>query len=228
MSYDDIFNIATAILASVGGSAIIIIGLSSWLAKVWVNRIHEKDKLKYSSELEKIKATLQKENEKQKLVFSIYFEGQFKIYNNLWLSLVNLENEVDKLWLSATNTNLSSFVKAIQKAKKQIKDSALLIEKEHYIQILENLKSFEDYKIGKETLIQKRNYDSISENEIKNLINSNKIQREQITLFTNDMLEKMRIQIGGTDNKTELNTHLLSAASASDNKREERTTKCEN
>lgn len=203
MDYDDIFNIAAAILASVGGSTIIIIALSSWLAKVWANRILEKDKLKYSSELEKIKATLEKENEKQKLIFSIYFEGQFKIYNNLWLSLVNLENEVDKLWLSATNTNLSSFVKAIQKAKKQIKDSALLIEKEHYIQILKNLKSFEDYRIGKETLIEKRNYDSISESEIKYLIHSNRTQREQITLFTNDMLEKMRIQIGGTDNKTE-------------------------
>jgi len=203
MKYDDIFNIAAAILASVGGSAIIIIGLSSWLAKVWANRILEKDKLKYSSELEKIKDTLQKENEKQKLVFSIYFEGQFKIYNNLWLSLVNLENEVDKLWQSATNTNLSSFVKAIQKAKKQIKDSALLIEKEHYTQILENLKSFEDYRIGKETLIEHRNYNSIDENEIKNLIRDNGTQREQITLFINDMLEKMRVQIGGTDNKTE-------------------------
>ena len=203
MNYNDIFNVAAAILASVGGSAIIIIGLSSWLAKVWANRILEKDKLKYSSELEKIKAKLQKENEKQKLVFSIYFEGQFKIYNNLWLSLVNLENEVDKLWQSATNRNLSSFVKAIQKAKKQIKDSALLIEKEHYTQILENLKSFEDYQIGKETLIEKRNYDSISKNEIKDLISNNGTQREQITLFINDMLEKMRVQIGGTDNKIE-------------------------
>ncbi len=197
MNYEDIFKIAAAILTSVGSSAIIIISLSSWLSKVWANRILEKDKLKYSSELEQIKAKLQKENEKQKFVFSMYFEGQFKIYNNLWLSLVNLESEVEKLWKSATNTNLSSFIKAIEKAKTQIKNSALLIEKEHYNQILESLKAFEDYKIGKETLIEQRNYSSIDEDEIKKLVNDNGIQREQITSFINNMLEKMRAQIGG-------------------------------
>jgi len=74
--------------------------------------------------------------------------------------------------------SLSSFVKAIQKAKKQIKDSALLIEKEHYIQILKNLKSFEDYRIGKETLTEHRNCNSINEDEIKSLIRDNEIHKE--------------------------------------------------
>lgn len=206
MNYDDIFNIATAILASVGGSAVIIMALSSWLGKVWANRILEKDKLKYTTELEKIRATLQNENEKQKLVFSMYFEGQFKIYNNLWLALVNLENEVEKLWKSATVTNLTSFIKAIQKAKKQIKDSALLIEREHYNQILDNLQHFENYKIGKETLIEHRSFSSIGEYEISNLISGNRAQREQITSFVNDMLEKMRVQIGGNPLQADNNT----------------------
>lgn len=206
MNYGDIFNVAAAILTSVGGSAIIIMALSSWLGKVWANRILEKDKLKYTSELEKIKAKLQNENEKHKFVFSMYFEGQFKIYNNLWLALVNLDNEVEKLWNSATTTNLSSFIKAIQKAKKQIKDSALLIEREHYNQILENLQYFENYQIGKEKLIERRSFFSINTHDIDNLIRDNGQQRIQITSFINDMLEKMRVQIGGnpihTDNKT--------------------------
>ena len=201
MNYDDIFNVAAAILASVGGSAIIIMTLSSWLGKVWANRILEEDKLKYTSELEKIKAELQNENEKQKFVFSMYFEGQFKIYNNLWLALVNLDNEVEKLWNSATTTNLSSFIKAIQKAKKQIKDSALLIEREHYNLILENLQYFENYQIGKKKLIELRSFNSIDAHDIDNLIRDNGQQRMQITSFINDMLEKMRVQIGGNPTK---------------------------
>ena len=197
MNPEEIFKIAGAILTSVGGAAIIMMALSSWLGKVWANRILEKDKLKYTSELENIKVKLQSESVKQQLVFSLYFEGQFKIYNDLWLALSELESEVDKLWESATTANLRSFIRSVQKAKKQIRNSALLIEKEHYDQIMENLKAFEEYRVGKESLISLRNLDSINDGEINALIENNRQRREQISSFTNTMLEKMRIQIGG-------------------------------
>ena len=51
----EIFMVAGAILGSVGGASLLIMGLSSWLGKVWASRILEKDKLKYQSELEIIK-----------------------------------------------------------------------------------------------------------------------------------------------------------------------------
>lgn len=44
MTWDDTFKIVTAMLTSVGGASIIILGLSSWLGKVWANRILEKEK----------------------------------------------------------------------------------------------------------------------------------------------------------------------------------------
>jgi len=206
MNSEEIFKIAGAILTSVGGAAIIMMALSSWLGKVWANRILEKDKLKYISELENIKVKLQSESVKQQLVFSLYFEGQFKIYNDLWLALSELESEVDKLWESATTANLRSFIRSVQKAKKQIRNSALLIEKEHYDQIMENLKAFEEYRVGKESLISLRNLDSINDGEINALIENNRQRREQILSFTNTMLEKMRIQIGG--NGVDLGSNL--------------------
>lgn len=82
MSIDEIFMVSGAILTSVGGAAAIIFGFSSWLGKVWANRILEQEKLKYTSELEKIKAKLQNESQKQHLMFSLYFEGQFKLYKS--------------------------------------------------------------------------------------------------------------------------------------------------
>lgn len=54
MTWEDTFQIITAALGAVGGSAIIIWGLSSWLGKVWANRILEEDKFKYSKELESL------------------------------------------------------------------------------------------------------------------------------------------------------------------------------
>lgn len=101
MSWDkEVWDIVSAILVSLGGGAAIIFGFSSWLGKLWADRIMRKDKAKYDKELEEIKDKLQTEREKQKLIFSLYFEGQFKIYNELWVALIELEDGVSQLWES--------------------------------------------------------------------------------------------------------------------------------
>jgi len=197
MNFEDIFKLAIAIITSVGGAALIMMALSSWLGKVWANRILEKDKLKYTSELEKLKTDLQNESQKQQFVFSMYFEGQFKIYNDLWLALSELQNEVDKLWESATSSNLNSFVRSIKKASKQIRNSAILIEQEHYNQIMGTIKAFEEYQIGKERLITYRNFNNINTEQLNDLVEINRDNREKISNFTDSMLQKIRKQIGG-------------------------------
>jgi len=199
MPWDTVFKISTAILTSVGGASIIILGLSSWLGKVWANRILEKDRLKYNSELEKIKSNLEIESQKHQLVFSMYFEGQFKLYNDLWLALSELQTGVDNLWREASKTHLRSFIKAIQKAKRQIRNSAILIEQEHYDQIMSNLKAFEEYQIGKEKLIRiyESNNDNVDAHQIDSLIQQNLSNKQQIEYFIQSMLHKMRNQIGG-------------------------------
>ena len=118
MNIDDIFKISTAILASVGGASIIIIGLSTWLGKVWANRILEKDKLKYTSELEVYRSQLQNESQKQNLIFSTYYSEQFKLYNNLWVSLSELQTGVEELWEEASPERLKTFVFSFEASKK--------------------------------------------------------------------------------------------------------------
>ena len=190
--------VSGAILGSVGGAAAIIFGLSTWLGKVWANRILEKDKLKYSSELEVIKKQLQSETQKQQLMFSMYFEGQFKLYNDLWVSLAELQNGVEALWSEANTRNLKSFVSAVKKAKKQIRDSALLIEPEHYDEIMEAIENLEKYRAGKEDLIfARRDLSSIEQWKIQEIIDENQNNREKITAFIDLMLNKMRAQISG-------------------------------
>lgn len=198
MNTEDIFMVAGAILTSVGGAAVIIFAFSSWLGHVWANRILEKDKLKYSSELEKIKTKLNNESQKQNLMFSMYFEGQFKLYNDLWISLSELQNGVDALWTEASPKNLKLFVSIIKKAKKQIRHSALLIEPQHYDDIMNAIDELEEYRSGKEELIFARgDLTYVDDFEVDRIINENRHIKKRITYFVDTMLANMRLQIGG-------------------------------
>jgi hypothetical protein len=44
MNWEETFKLISAMLVSIGGASIIILGLSTWLGKVWANRILEKEK----------------------------------------------------------------------------------------------------------------------------------------------------------------------------------------
>ena len=97
------------ILASVGGTAIVIAGLSNWLGKVWANRILEKDKRKYQEEIERIKREYELHFAGLKAVLLRYSENQFDIYRELWGSLCELKLTADDLWIRATPENVSRF-----------------------------------------------------------------------------------------------------------------------
>jgi hypothetical protein len=59
----NVFNVAAAIIASVGGAGVILLALAGWLGKVWAARILEEDRAKYQSELERLKGELEARNE---------------------------------------------------------------------------------------------------------------------------------------------------------------------
>ncbi|MGR5370733.1 hypothetical protein [Photobacterium damselae] len=74
MTWDDTFQIITASLGAVGSSAIIILSLSSWLGKVWANRILEQDKFRYSQELESLRISSKNLQDSLSLTNATYFE----------------------------------------------------------------------------------------------------------------------------------------------------------
>jgi hypothetical protein len=63
MTWEDTMKIAAAILTSLGGAGFIILGLSSWLGKVWANRLMESDRAKHALALEELRATLNQKNQ---------------------------------------------------------------------------------------------------------------------------------------------------------------------
>ena len=66
MELTSALNLVTSVILSVGSSSALILGLSSWLGKVWANRILEKDKAKFQNEMEIIKSNHLKDIENLK------------------------------------------------------------------------------------------------------------------------------------------------------------------
>lgn len=48
---DNILKLAGGIIGAVGSASVIIIGLSSWLGKIWANRIYEIERKQHEEDL---------------------------------------------------------------------------------------------------------------------------------------------------------------------------------
>lgn len=76
MTWEDTFQVVMAAFGAVGGATLIILGLSSWLGKVWANRVLEQDRFKYSQELELLKSAHQDLHRSLSLTNATYFESK--------------------------------------------------------------------------------------------------------------------------------------------------------
>lgn len=84
MGFWDILYAAGGILFSSLGGAAIVLALSSWLGKVWANRILESDRKRYNSELEALKNRF----ERGRFIHRLQFEAEFETYLELWSKVV--------------------------------------------------------------------------------------------------------------------------------------------
>lgn len=92
------FELAQALLVSLGGGSLIVLALSSWLGKVWASKILASETNRYSQELEKIK----KENSNYVNALStassthlesmkIYADLKCKAVNQAWVEFLKLK-----------------------------------------------------------------------------------------------------------------------------------------
>ena len=95
MTIADVFATAAAVLLSVGGGGAIVFALSSWLGKVWANRILEREKATlareleaakrlYNDEIEKVRAELQKGTFEHQTRFTWYHQKKAELIANVY------------------------------------------------------------------------------------------------------------------------------------------------
>ena len=88
MNSAEIWNLALAIIASLGGGGAIVFGLSTFLGKVWANRILERDKLKYQTEMEAIKSSINKKIHEHNVAVSRVDAQRSEAVKELYVSLI--------------------------------------------------------------------------------------------------------------------------------------------
>jgi hypothetical protein len=108
MTVKDVFQVALAVLASVGGGAAIVFALSSWLGKVWASRILEQERAKYANELEtvrngyaheleKLRSDLQFRAFEHQTRFSYYHQKKAEVIAELYRLLNDSTQRIQEL-----------------------------------------------------------------------------------------------------------------------------------
>ncbi|WP_233585111.1 hypothetical protein [Corallococcus sp. CA054B] len=109
MRSTELWNLVSAVLLSVGGAGALIFGLSSWIGKVWANRILEREKLAIQRELHALQAessqrlhelkertdilikNLEAEHSRKHRVHNLQFTKEFELYTLTWKALNDLK-----------------------------------------------------------------------------------------------------------------------------------------
>jgi hypothetical protein len=185
MTLNEILSVSGGVLVSLGGGAAIVIACSSWLGKIWASRILESEKaqlqkemefykkdlqkeieaekFKLQQEVEKAKSQYQLETEKNKAKFLRYSETQFKLYNDLWTALCDLETTAETLWESAEVDLVLHLRTKLVEAKKALRKGYLLVEDGDYKQLIDVLQQFEQFQFGKSQLLKLRSRAQLAE-----------------------------------------------------------------
>lgn len=204
----DIFKVVGAILGSVALGGGIVAGIvkfaADWISKRTLdsyNNQHAKEleelKAKYSEALVKTNHELEKAERR----FFLYSQSQFELYNSLWMQLVNTRSMADKLWNDADPQRLPSFADQIGQTKYVIEMNMLLIEPDHYNQLIQLMDEFENFKVGKQKLIElrKSSVDDLLANiqDVSRMISVNRECKERYDDLVSLIGDSFRKQIHG-------------------------------
>lgn len=194
MDWNDIIIIITGLLVSLGGAGTIILGFSKFIGDFFAKRYEEKIKANFQKDINEYQSQL----DILKQTTLRYSDKQFELYSILWSSLHDLKVLADDLWVQANSRNLESFARQLRKTKIEIERASLFIEDTHYERLINTLKQFGNYQIGKRLLIDYR-HSGFDNFEITQMIEGNgNLKREYEQLITEVKMD-LRKQIKGYD-----------------------------
>ena len=94
ISWTEVLKIVAGVIAALGGGGAIVAGLSSWLGKVWADRLMAKETAKFREDLERLTKQLERKN----YVSKVRFDAEFAIYQELCKSSDEMERAVYMLF----------------------------------------------------------------------------------------------------------------------------------
>lgn len=114
MTFREIVETASAVIVSLGGGGLIVVGLSSYLGKIWADRGLERQRHEYAtlnialqSKLDAASRRLQVELDSLSLVHKLRTQEEFARLSELWKRIVNLRNSFVLMSPSTTQVAVS-------------------------------------------------------------------------------------------------------------------------
>lgn len=123
MSVDDTGQLVQTIIVSIGGTAVLVAGLISWLGKVWAGRLLEMDKLRSQSELEKLRSVLGVYAKRFETEHAQLFAKRVEVMEQIFRSLINIEAQAARsLWFVEAPQNPVEIRKQSEKLYSDIRE----------------------------------------------------------------------------------------------------------
>ena len=171
-----------------------------------IKKLDDELRRKTEIELSKLNNRLSMELELAKIKLGPYSESRFNIYNELWKSLCLLKYSMLELWDQASNSNLNSFSKQRFDTNLKLENSALVIEENHYIELMKILNEFASYELGKKVLIEyrKQRVPSPERYQIQDMIKENREIKDRLLAILQSIRSSLRQQISGQSNAEQL------------------------
>lgn len=132
-----------------------------------------------------------------------YNSKQFELYNQLWSSLVELKISANNLWETATFQNLKDFSIKLNDTKITVEKTSLLIEDNHYQELMNTIIQFEQYQNGKFKIVQIRSKSSSDEiglaldSYIKGIIQNNEALKKSYEALLEKLKEQFKTTMRG-------------------------------
>src|SRR5262245_36320447 len=109
----EISEVLTIVLASAGGSAAIVVGLSGWIGKLVAERLLERQRAENARTLEQLKSSLELARAQERR----NSDALFQLCTNVWIFLADLKVFGDQLWEHASRDHLEAFVTGLKNAR---------------------------------------------------------------------------------------------------------------
>ena len=103
MDLSNIVSVAATIIASLGGSGIIIFSLSNWLGKVWAERLMQSEKMKFAKEIDEIRHRFSIEQNKLFIIHENQKDSFRRVIKGMYDCTRYLAQEPDVAWEPTDN-----------------------------------------------------------------------------------------------------------------------------
>jgi hypothetical protein len=190
------------VLTILGGAGVVVIGLATFLSRIWMNRI--KEQARQITELERERArrsteieleALRQQYEHQRIVPDRFVASQYEVYLQLWGTLQGLKLAVDALWAEANKENIDILADQLRHTRIKINELSLFFDDGQLENLREIINALENFRAGKVTLREirtKSDLDYVMIPEVRDQIRQNHQYKQRIEVLMENLRHQLR------------------------------------